>query len=57
MYDFNRVKFLSQNEVLNYQFPQDFITCDKILWSDGGHLSMIGEEILGKRLPDSFLFY
>jgi peptidoglycan/LPS O-acetylase OafA/YrhL len=53
----NRVKFLSQNEVLNYQFPQDFMTCDKILWSDGDHLSTIGEEILGKRLPDSFLFY
>jgi peptidoglycan/LPS O-acetylase OafA/YrhL len=53
----NRVKFLSQNEVLNYQFPQDFMTCDSILWSDGDHLSIIGEELLGKRLPDSFLFY
>lgn len=53
----NRVKFISQNKTLKYQFPQDFMNCEKILWSDGDHLSIIGEEVLGKRLPDNFLHY
>jgi len=51
-----KVKFLSQNEILDYKFPRDFITCENIFWADGDHLSSIGEETLGKRLPDDFLF-
>ncbi|MEH6452569.1 MAG: acyltransferase family protein [Psychromonas sp.] len=50
-----KVKFLSQNEVLDYQFPRDFMNCEKILWADGDHISIVGEEVFGKRLPDSFL--
>ena len=53
----NRVKFISQNKELDYQFPQDFMTCDNLLWSDGDHLSSFGEEVMGKRLPSSFIDY
>lgn len=51
------VAFLSQNEVLDYQLPRDFMSCERILWDDGDHLSRVGEEIFGKRLPNDFLFY
>ena len=39
------------------QYPQDFMTCDKLLLSDGVHLSRFGDEVMGKRLPSSFLHY
>ncbi len=53
----NNVKFLSQNQMLKYKFPQDFMNCTKILWDDGDHLSSFGEAVIGKRFPDSFLRY
>jgi hypothetical protein len=53
----SNVKFLSQNEILNYKFPRDFMNCKTILWDDGDHLSGCGEELIGKRLPDNFLSY
>ncbi|MFT6925932.1 MAG: peptidoglycan/LPS O-acetylase OafA/YrhL [Psychromonas sp.] len=53
----NNIKFLSQNEILDYKFPEDFMSCEKILWDDGDHLSSLGEETLGKRLPSDFLIY
>ena len=54
---FKNVKFLSQNKILNYQFPQDFMNCKNILWDDGDHLSSFGEETISKRLPEDFLRY
>lgn len=51
------IRFLSQNRMLNYDFPSDFMNCENTLWDDGDHLSAYGEEILGKRLPDDFLIF
>jgi len=51
----SNVEFISQNNVLNLIFPQDFMNCQNILWSDGDHLSPYGEEIMGQRLPDDFI--
>jgi peptidoglycan/LPS O-acetylase OafA/YrhL len=51
------VKFLSQNETFQYQFPRDFMSCKKILWDDSDHLSSFGEQTISKRLPNSFLRY
>ena len=52
-----RINFLSQNKVLNYQFPDDFMNCDRIFWKDTDHLSTDGEKMLGERLPEEFLFF
>ncbi|WP_418135127.1 acyltransferase family protein [Psychromonas sp. GE-S-Ul-11] len=51
------LKFVSQNKTLNYSFPQDFMSCEHLLWADGDHLSANGEVLFGKRLPDDFLKY
>lgn len=52
---FEKIKFVSQNKTLKYKFPQDFMNCKRVLWDDGDHLSRIGEEIIGRRLPANFL--
>jgi len=52
-----RLNFLSQNKVLNYQFPDDFMDCNKIFWKDTDHLSIEGEKMLGERLPKDFLLF
>ncbi|MDC9529402.1 SGNH hydrolase domain-containing protein [Pseudoalteromonas sp. Angola-7] len=52
---FDYIKFSSQNKVMNYTFPEDFMTCEYLLWSDGDHLSSSGEEFFGERLPLDFL--
>ena len=46
---------ISQNHLFLFQFPQDFMTCDTIYWSDGDHLSAEGEQYFGQRLPSDFL--
>lgn len=51
------VKFLSQNQMLNYEFPSDFMSCENMLWDDGDYLSVYGEEVLGERLPGDFLTF
>ena len=51
------VKYVSQNKTINYQFPVDLMSCENIYWSDVDHLSSIGEERFGQRLPDDFLTY
>jgi len=51
------VKFLSQNQMLKYKFPQDFMNCQKILWDDGDHLSNFGKKVIARRIPNSFLHY
>ncbi len=49
------MRFISQNEVFAFQFPQDFTDCKVFYWNDGDHFSGIGEETFGARLPDDFL--
>ncbi len=44
------VEFLSQNSLLNLSFPEDFLSCDALFWSDGDHFSDAGEERFGKRM-------
>jgi len=46
-----------QNQMSKYKFPQNFMSCTKILWDDGDHLSIFGEAVIGKRFPDRFLRY
>ncbi|MEI8665302.1 acyltransferase family protein [Pseudoalteromonas sp. B28] len=49
------LKFLSQNKLIDYNFQEDFMTCESIFWTDGDHLSSTGEKFFGERLPDDFL--
>ncbi len=49
------LRFLSQNDVFKFDFPKDFMSCDVRYWTDGDHLSRLGEITFGKRLPDDFL--
>lgn len=45
----DRVRFVSQNKVFQFRFPDDLMSCTVNYWSDGDHLSAIGEERFGKR--------
>lgn len=43
------IKFVSQNDAFRIQFPEDLISCDGSYWSDGDHLSSLGEVKFGQR--------
>ena len=45
----SNISFLSQNDAFKIQFPEDFMSCDEILWADGDHLSLAGERNFGQR--------
>ena len=45
-----KIHFISQNKLLKYKFPEDFMNCNEIYWSDGDHLSEPGERRFGKRI-------
>jgi peptidoglycan/LPS O-acetylase OafA/YrhL len=49
------LKFVSQNDAVNFTFPSDFMDCNNIYWTDGDHLSDAGEKRFGERLPEDFL--
>ncbi len=48
--DTSTVMFMSQNELLDLSFPEDFLNCEVLLWSDGDHLSNAGERRFGQRM-------
>jgi peptidoglycan/LPS O-acetylase OafA/YrhL len=50
------LRFVSQNKSFKYRFPVDFMNCNALYWSDGDHLSALGEEIFGKRFDVLSLF-
>jgi len=47
--------YVSQQEMTNISFPDDFINCEIRYWTDGDHLSSYGETYFGARLPSGFL--
>ncbi|WP_413693901.1 hypothetical protein [Psychromonas sp. KJ10-2] len=49
------LQFISQNKTLDYNFPDDFMTCESLFWADGDHLSAVGEAYFAERLPADFL--
>lgn len=49
------VDYLSQNELMDFDFPDDFMNCSVRYWSDGDHLSASGEVLFGARLTDDFI--
>lgn len=46
---------VSQNKMMAFTFPADFMTCNHRYWSDGDHFSADGEVYFGKRIPDWLL--
>lgn len=50
------IRFVSQNEALQYAFPRDFMSCKTAYWSDGDHLSAEGEKRFGARFDVLSLF-
>ena len=46
----SRINVISQNKMLGFELPRDFMSCEEIYWSDGDHLSAHGEEYFGKRI-------
>lgn len=46
---------ISQNDIFQFKFPEDYLSCDEVYWSDGDHFSVQGEIHFGKKLPDDFL--
>jgi hypothetical protein len=49
------LRFVSQNKLFEFNFPDDFMNCKDIFWTDGDHLSDSGEKRFGERLPENFL--
>jgi peptidoglycan/LPS O-acetylase OafA/YrhL len=49
-YSNDRLKTVSQNEMFQFNFPSDFLSCNTLYWSDGDHLSASGEEYFGRRV-------
>lgn len=49
------VKYISQIDTFDFRFPEDFMSCSELYWSDGDHLSVQGEIKFGQRLPSDFL--
>lgn len=47
--------FYSQNEMYKFSFPEDFMNCNNIFWSDGDHFSAEGERYFGSRFDVSIL--
>ncbi|MBL9046629.1 MAG: acyltransferase [Tabrizicola sp.] len=45
----SQVPYLSQNRLFDLRFPRDLGGCDGLLWSDGDHLSLIGEQEMARR--------
>jgi peptidoglycan/LPS O-acetylase OafA/YrhL len=43
------IRFVSQVQMFGFDFPRDFITCGRVLWADGDHLSEDGERIFARR--------
>ena len=48
--DNSSVRYLSQNDLLAFDFPGDFTTCKELYWSDGDHFSNAGERRFGARM-------
>lgn len=46
---------INQNKLFGFNFPQDYMNCNTIFWSDVDHFSSDGEEHFGSRLPADFL--
>ena len=51
------VRYRSQNDIMDFRWPDDFMNCDTTFWSDGDHYSESGEVRFGQRLPDDFLVF
>jgi len=47
--DSEGLTFLSQNKSFRFNFPEDFMNCDDLYWSDGDHFSTSGEKRFGQR--------
>lgn len=51
------LRYISQNDLMNFDFSKDLMTCRVKYWDDGDHYSDNGEIIFGKRLPKNFLSF
>lgn len=45
----SQVPYLSQNRLFDLVFPRDLGGCDGLMWSDGDHLSLLGEQEMARR--------
>ena len=54
--DLDGFRFVSQNKVFRYHFPEDFMSCKGTYWSDGQHLSASGEKRMSRRFDVISLF-
>ena len=54
--DVDGLRFVSQNKVFRYHFPEDFMSCNGIYWRDGSHLSTLGVEEMSRRFDVTSLF-
>lgn len=50
-----RIRLVSQNDIFNFNFAVDLLSCKEIFWRDGDHFSSSGAVRFGARLPADFL--
>ena len=53
----NSLNAVSQNEMFQFNFPSDFLTCNTVYWSDSDHFSATGEEYFGRRITQELFAY
>ena len=50
-----RISYMSQNEVMQFNWEHDLMDCAHLYYNDGDHFSAVGEERFGARLPRNFI--
>jgi peptidoglycan/LPS O-acetylase OafA/YrhL len=51
----NNIEIISQSDIYNFSFPDDFLNCKEFYWTDSDHFNSLGEIRFGKRLPKDFI--
>ncbi|NNE63527.1 MAG: acyltransferase, partial [Gammaproteobacteria bacterium] len=47
--EYPQIDYLSQIKSYKFEFPEDYMSCDKLFWVDGDHYSLAGEIEFGSR--------
>lgn len=49
LFEYPDIHYLSQIDSYKFEFPNDFMSCEKLYWMDGSHFSPTGEIEFGSR--------
>ncbi|QBL08428.1 acyltransferase [Rheinheimera sp. D18] len=50
-----KLRFISQNALMQFDFSRDLLSCQEKFWDDGDHFSQLGKVRFSQRLPNELL--